>query len=179
MARSRGSSPSNPPWKARKTLRIVVEGDDEEAFVNHVRKLFVHRGSGLSVSVKNAHGKGARNVIKAAIRERRQGGYDRVAALFDTDTNWGQTEKIMAKRGKVDTLPSAPCLEASLLLMLGDDPSGETAAILKNRLESRLGGYPPRHPQAGLSIFTMERIISNRANIPMIDQLLTLLGLPV
>ena len=178
MARSRGSNPSNLPWKARKTLRIVVEGDDEEAFVKHVLKLFVPRGSGLSVSVKNAHGKGARNVIKTAIREKRRGGYDGVAALFDADTNWGQSEKTMANKGKIDTLPSTPCLEASLLLMLGDDPGDETSAILKNRLEGRLGGHPPRHPQAGLSIFTMERIISNRANIPMIDQLLTLLGLP-
>jgi hypothetical protein len=155
----------------------VVEGDDEEAFVKHVLKLFVHREAGLSVSVKNAHGKGARNVIKTALREKRRGGYGRVAALFDTDTNWGQTEKTMAKKGKIDTLPSAPCLEASLLLLLGDDPSGESSATLKNRLESRLGGHPPRHPQAGLSIFTKERIISSRTNIPMIDQLLTLLGL--
>ena len=156
----------------------MVEGDDEEAFVKHVLKLFVQRGSGLSVSVKNARGKGARNVIEAAIREKRRGGYDGVAALFDTDTNWGRAESTMARKEKIGTIPSTPCLEASLLLMLGDDPSGETAAILKARLESRLGGHPPRHPQARLSIFTMDRITSNRASVPMIDRLLTLLGIP-
>ena len=46
-------------WKAQRTLLIVGEGRHEEAFLNHVKQLYAPRGCGLSVTIKNARGKGA------------------------------------------------------------------------------------------------------------------------
>gem|GEM_PF-2578925 len=44
--------------KASRTLLIVGEGRHEEAFLNHLKQLYVPRGCGLSVTIKNARGKG-------------------------------------------------------------------------------------------------------------------------
>jgi len=35
-------------WKAQRTLLIVGEGRHEEAFLNHVKQLYVQRGCGLA-----------------------------------------------------------------------------------------------------------------------------------
>ena len=49
-------------WKAQRTLLIVGEGRHEEAFLNYLKQLYVPRGCGLSVTIKNARGKGALHV---------------------------------------------------------------------------------------------------------------------
>lgn len=46
-----------PPGRAlRKTLLIVGEGDAEEAFLKHLKALFVGRAGGIEVKVGNARG---------------------------------------------------------------------------------------------------------------------------
>jgi hypothetical protein len=78
-----------PPGRVlRKTLLIVGEGDAEEAFLKHLKALFVGRTGGIEVKVGNARGKGARNVINHARKQWASIAYDQVAVLFDTDTDW-------------------------------------------------------------------------------------------
>lgn len=48
------SQERTPVWKAQRTLLIVGEGRHEEAFLNHVKHLYVQRGCGLAVAIKNA-----------------------------------------------------------------------------------------------------------------------------
>ncbi|OYV36566.1 MAG: hypothetical protein B7Z83_05925 [Thiomonas sp. 20-64-5] len=70
-----------------RTLLLVGEGETEQAFLQHVKALYVQRGSGLRVTVRCAHGKGASHVVDYAIRQRIHQ-FDQVAALLDTDTGW-------------------------------------------------------------------------------------------
>ena len=74
--------------QVRKTLLIVGEGDSEEAFLKHLRELYCSGGSGVAVTVRNAHGKGPENVIDHAARQARIYSYDARAALLDTDIPW-------------------------------------------------------------------------------------------
>jgi len=77
-------------WKAQRTLLIVGEGRHEVAFLNHLKHLYVPRGCGLSVTIKNARGKGALHVINWTARQIANVDYDAVAALLDTDSDWNE-----------------------------------------------------------------------------------------
>ena len=72
-------------WKAQRTLLLVGEGRDDAAFLRHVKGLYVPRGCGLSVTIKHAHGKGAKGVIDWTVRQIANVAYDQVAAMVDTD----------------------------------------------------------------------------------------------
>lgn len=66
---------------ARRTLLIVGERNAEEAFLRHGKQLYVSRGGGLMVAIKNAHGRGAQHVIKWTVRPIDNATYDSVAVL--------------------------------------------------------------------------------------------------
>lgn len=68
--------------RVRKTLLIVGEGDSEEAFLKHLRDLYCSGGSGVAVTVRNAHGKGPENVIDHAARLARIYSYDTWSARY-------------------------------------------------------------------------------------------------
>ena len=53
------------------TVLIVGEGDTEKAFLDYLKSLYVTRGCGVSVTIRNAHGKGPINVVDTAIRQSR------------------------------------------------------------------------------------------------------------
>lgn len=71
-------------WKAQRTLLIVGEGAVEEAFLTYAKSLYVPRGCGLSVKIKNAGGKGAGQVVDWTVRQMANTQYDSVAVLLDT-----------------------------------------------------------------------------------------------
>jgi len=106
----------------KKTLLIVGEGLDEEAFLRYLKSKLVNRDAGLMVTIKNAKGKGAKHMIEWTIRQASIADYDNVAALFDTDTDWTQVVEALAKKKKVILLKSEPCFEAMLLRLLGITP---------------------------------------------------------
>lgn len=118
-------------WKAQRTLLIVGEGYHEEAFLNHVKQLYAPRGCGLSVTVKNAHGKGAKHVIDWTIRQIANTAYDSVAAMLDTDTDWTAAVERQAKAKKIRVLASEPCFDAVMLRLLGKNPVGDAKALKK------------------------------------------------
>jgi hypothetical protein len=126
-------------WKAQRTLLIVGEGFHEEAFLKHVKLMFVARGCGLVVRIKNAKGRGARHVIEKAIALSNNADYDNVAALFDTDQDWSKEVDALAERNNITTLTSDSCLEAMLLRALKLDCKGNSN-LLKKRLAKQLNG---------------------------------------
>lgn len=75
-------APRHPNRPQYRTLLLVGEGETEQAFLQHVKALYVQRGSGLRVTVRCAHGKGAGHVVDYAIRQRIHQ-FDQVAALLD------------------------------------------------------------------------------------------------
>lgn len=116
-------------WKAQRTLLIVGEGRDEEAFLNYLKQLYVTRGCGLSVTIKNARGKGALHVIKWTAGQIANAEYDTAAAMLDTDTDWDAKTEKLAKARKIQVLKSEPCFEAMMLRLIGKPAIGEAHAL--------------------------------------------------
>jgi hypothetical protein len=109
-------------WCIRKTLLLVGEGLHDEAFLRHVKHLFAPRGCGLVVTVKNAHGKGALNVVNFAIRQRASADYDRCVVMTDTDTDYDDRVVALAAGRNIKIIASHPCIEALLLRVLKKKP---------------------------------------------------------
>lgn len=121
------------------------EGDAEELLLRHLKALFVFRGSGVAVTIKNARGKGAQHVVSFAVRQSRNAEYDEVLALFDTDTAWTEQVRVNARKGKVQLLPCEPCLEALLLQAFGHKTDGFTSQQLKQKFQGVFGGPAHNH----------------------------------
>ncbi|MBZ0090706.1 MAG: hypothetical protein K8F27_00575 [Sulfuricellaceae bacterium] len=161
-------------WKAQRTLLIVGEGADEVAFLNHVKQLYVSRGCGLSVKIKNAQGKGAKHVIEWTGRQIAIAAYDGVAALLDTDTDWSPGVEKLAKKKKIRVLKSEPCFEALMLRMLETNPNGD-AQTLKQRFAPFVNNDATKS-QNYATHFSAEHLQAGRLHEPTIDALLKLIG---
>ena len=140
----------------RRTVLIVGEGDAEIAFLKHLRSVFVGRAAGITVKIGNAHGKGAQNVIDHARKQADAYAFDRVAALFDTDTDWTPEVEKQARNANIIVLPCTPCLETELL-RLKAQPAPERTADAKRTFQKIFGAeahrsdlYPHYFPQAML-----------------------------
>lgn len=118
-------------WKAQRTLLVVGEGRHEVAFLNHLKHLYVPRGCGLSVTIKNARGKGALHVINWTARQIANVDYDAVAALLDTDSDWNAKTQKLARTKKIQVLKSEPCFEAMMLRLLGKPAIGDAHTLKK------------------------------------------------
>ena len=156
-----------------KTLLIVGEGLDEEAFLKYLSSKLVTRGAGLKVTIKNAKGKGARHVIDWTIRQAGIAHYDNVAALFDTDTDWTQAVKQQAKKHKILLLKSDPCFEAMLLRMLGITPEVDAKKLKKQFAPFVNNGSTIKENYA--EHFSPEQLKAKQQLEPTIELLLNLL----
>jgi hypothetical protein len=157
----------------RPSVMIVGEGAAEIALIRNVRDLFCGDRQGCAVSHSNAHGKGAGNVINSAIRIKQRAAYTQVAAMFDTDTGWNDSVQAKARRHGILCLPSAPCLEASLLDVLGLLKEGNQKEQ-KARFLSSLHG--PAHEDGLLARhFTRDVLEEARERVEFLQDLLTLI----
>lgn len=155
-------------------MLIVGEGQHEEAFLTHVKSLFIQRGCGLSVAITNARGKGAAHVIDWTIRQMTNRAYDKVAVLLDTDTNWNAAVETRARRKKIVVLTSDPCFEAMLLRGLGHNATGN-AKVLKKAFAPLVKGDPTlsTNYRDAFDDSSLQQIRRREATI---DELLKLLG---
>lgn len=159
-------------WKIQRTLLIVGEGFHEEAFLNHVKRLYAPRGCGLKVSIKNAHGKGAQHVIKWTCRQIANADYDAVAALLDTDTDWNAATEKLARTKKIYVLKSEPCFEAMMLRLLGVTAIGD-AKTLKRQFAPYVNNDATQRNHYETN-FGSACLQAGRAKEPAIDVLLKL-----
>lgn len=162
-------------WKVQRTLLIVGEGADEMAFLTHVKGLFITRGCGLSVKIKNAQGKGAKHVVEWTIRQKAIAAYDTVAVLVDTDTDWSDSVSRLATKKKIRLLLSDPCFEALMMRILKEDPNGD-ASTLKKRFAPFVKDDGTQSENY-MRYFGRDRLLESRAHVQTIDTLLSLLGL--
>jgi len=125
--------------QAARTVLLVGEGDAEVVFLRHLKTLYVQRGSGVAVTIKNAQGKGAAHVVDFARRQSNNAAYDVVAALLDTDTDWNDKTRAAAREARVHPVRSEPCLEAVLLGICREPVEGRTAHQLKKDFADRFG----------------------------------------
>jgi len=159
-------------WKAVRTLLLVGEGDTEVAFLHHVRSIYAPRGCGLRVSVKNAHGKGAKHVIEWTAKQRGIADFDTVATLLDTDQDWSDAVAKKAKAARIVVLKSEPLFEAMMLRVLGQCDTGDSKT-LKARFAAFANNDPLRAENYGAN-FGRECLESKQAAEPTIAALLAL-----
>jgi len=161
-------------WKAQRTLLIVGEGYHEEAFLLHVKQLYAPRGCGLSVTIKNARGKGAKHIIEWTGRQIANTAYDTVAVLLDTDTDWSQAVAKHAKTRKIQVLTSDPCFDVMMLRLIGETPSGDVKAM-KKHLAPYVNQDAARREHYSKH-FGSECLLAGRDKEQTIDALLKLFG---
>ena len=131
--------PSRKQRRVHRTILLVGEGASEVLFLEHLKRLYLERGSGLAITIKNAHGKGAGHVVNFAIRQSRNAAYDIKIALLDTDADWTDKVSKSARINKVQVLPCDPCFESVLLTIHQKPVTGRTTAQLKTIFETEFG----------------------------------------
>lgn len=159
-------------WRACATLLLVGEGATEEAFLRHVKGMYVARGVGLRVTVKNAHGKGAKHVVEWTSRQ--IGQFDSVAVLLDTDQDWSEAISKKARSAKIIVLKSEPQFEAVLLRLLGESDAGDSKT-----LKARLAPFVRNDALCTENYadrFDKRCLEAGRIREPAIDKLLRLLA---
>jgi len=124
----------------RRAVLIVGEGHAEVVFLQHCKSLYTFRSGGITVNIKNAHGKGAGNVVDYAVKQNRLATYDACYALLDSDTDWTQAVAKRAKSNRVQILLAVPCLEALLLEVHAQPIVGNNTQQLKTQFKSYFGG---------------------------------------
>ncbi len=161
-------------WKAQRTLLIVGEGAVDEALLLYAKKLYVPRGCGLSVKIKNAGGKGASHVIDWTIRQMTNAAYDEVAVLLDTDVDWTPAVEKRARQKKIRVMKSIPSVDAVLLRLIGKSTAGDSHA-LKKRLNPYLN-HAPTDPAQYATHFGDAVLRAGRRSEAVIATLLELLN---
>ncbi|WP_411878397.1 hypothetical protein [Polaromonas sp. YR568] len=111
----------------RSAVLIVGEGYAEVYLLKYIRSLYTSGNQGYEISIGNARGKGAGHIVEYTIRLAAQGGFNAVAALLDTDTDWTPAVQQLAARKNITLLASEPCLEAWLLGVVGKAKQGSSA----------------------------------------------------
>ena len=157
-----------------RTVLIVGEGDSEVQWLQHLKGLYVLRGCGLAVTIKNARGKGAGHVVDVTVRHAFNAAFDVKAALLDTDTDWNEKTQTLARKNRIQVIAAEPCLESLLLALHGEPVQGRSSAQLKRDFRVRFGGEATdsnvyaRH-------FDKEFLDAGRARSSALAQLLDLL----
>lgn len=153
-----------------RTVLVVGEGDAEVVFLQHLKALYVQRGSGIVVTIKNARGKGAAHVVDFAARQSRNAAYDLVVAVLDTDADWNDRTRAAARKSRVHVAPCEPCLEAVLLGIHQAPVLGRSTAQLKQDFEARFGGAA--HDPAAWRHFDQEALEVARPRTAVLASLL-------
>jgi hypothetical protein len=159
----------------RTTVLIVGEGSAEQNFLNHVRVAFLARNGDLVLTVKNGHGKGGRAVLQKAIATNRFTPYDRVAVLVDTDVDWGDRERKLARERHVIALESTPCFEAVLMTIAGHTAPPDTRRC-KQSFEQHFDCQAHDMNLLRREEFSAQQLLAARVKVPVVHSLLALLG---
>lgn len=155
--------------QAARTVLIVGEGDAEVLFLQHLKRLYSQRGSGVAVTIKNARGKGAAHVVDVARRQSMNAAFDLVVALLDTDTDWNDKTRAMARKAKVHVLACEPCWEAVLLAIHRVPVVGRTSAQLKQDFVARFGTGADK--EAALRHFSKEVLDAEALRVTTLGRL--------
>ncbi len=152
------------------TVLLVGEGATEQAFLKHIKSLYISRGCGVGVTIRNAHGKGPDHVVDYAIGQCRNAAYDRVAVLLDTDLEMSAAARRRAGANKLQIIGTSPCIEGLLLAILGEHVPGSSAEC-----KARCGGILPARltlPEDYRSYFPRDLLDERRDEVPELGELL-------
>jgi len=163
---------SSPQIAQRQTLLAVGEGKADAAFLRYLRGLYCSDRQGVSVTLRNANGKGPSNVISTAIGALRIASFDQKLCLLDTDIIWTAKNISEAKRHKIQLIGAVPCLEGLLLHILGKSvPTGSDEC--KRQLKS-ITGKSMLEAEDYAGYFPHELLQHARIRMAELDRLLRL-----
>lgn len=159
-----------------KTMLVVAEGEAEEALLRHLKAIYVKRDSGIAVTIKNARGKGAGNVIDVAARAAYGAAFDKKVVVLDTDQDWNARTKEVARKAKITVIASDPCLEASLLRAHHHNVDGLSPEQLKREFRKAFG-YPANESSVYGTHFGSNYLMDAAKNDTFFTALINLLQL--
>ena len=162
--------------RAARTVLLVGEGDAEVLFLQYLKSLYVQRGSGVVVTIKNARGKGAAHVVDFARRQSSNAAFDAVAALLDTDTDWNDKVRTAARKARVQVITCEPCLEAVLLDICHLPVHGLSSTQLKRDFAERFDR--PAHQVAYATHFEATVMKHAQVRVQVVQQLWLLMTPP-
>ena len=162
-------------WRvAQHTILFVGEGKTECAFLSHIMSLYISRGCGVSVKIRNAHGKGSDHVVDYAIRQCRNSDFDRVVVLLDSDMAMSASVRRRARSKKIQMIESNPCLEGLLLKILGRHVPA-TSELCKKQTGHALPARLTTQVDYGAD-FPMDIMEDRRKHVPELGKLLDCLS---
>lgn len=162
-----------PLTRTNTTVLLVCEGYAEVEWVRVIRDLYLPRGCGISLRPENRRGYGGAAALTLALQRRREGDYDRVGVVVDTDQHWGDAERQMATANGITVIENTPCLEAMLLSVDGQRVHTRTADN-KGDFERTYGG-PANRPGVIQRHFPRIKFDDARGRILAVHQCLSLL----
>ena len=156
--------------KTNRTVLIVVEGETEEAFVTHIKSVYYQRGMRLSVSIRNAHGHGPQGVIDKLKSIAQTADFDHRIAILDADIPLKPSENRWLRGARVETVVSAPAIEATLLTIL-DKRSPDITDVCKNELQRHAPG-DQTDTRYYMKYFPFEVLEQARGKVRVLDALI-------
>lgn len=130
-----------PIRRTNNTILMAVEGYTEEAFIRHLKSIYCGRDSFISLTIKNAKGKGPEGIVDAIKAAKRTGDYNLVGAVFDGDIQISAEVDKWLNANKVARFISTPSIEATLL-SIHALKLGKTTKNCKDLLINALRGDP-------------------------------------
>lgn len=159
--------------KAATTVLIVGEGATEKAFLDYLKSIYVVRGCGVSVTVRDAHGKSPEHIVTTAIRHSQSAAYDAIAVLLDTDVPWPDSVRKKARSKRICMIGSSPCCDGLILSILGQRVP-HTSAACKQALAEYLK-KPPLVKEVYEDLITIEITEARRAVCETTSKILSIL----
>jgi hypothetical protein len=127
-------SRSNPYKKKRRAAKITKlfygEGQAEEMFLKHIRKLY-GQNSNVAITIKKGKGGTPENIVTSAINH--PGDYQGRMVVVDNDKSITEmkTARTKAKENMVKMIENTPCLESLLLSILEGNKNFENQTSVK------------------------------------------------
>jgi hypothetical protein len=113
-------------------------------------------------------------VVDFAIRQSRNAAYDLVVTLLDTDADWNDKTRALARKGRIHTSPCQPCLESVLLDIHQAPVLGRLTAQLKQDFQARFGA--PAHDPVAWRHFNREVLEAARPRVQVLNSLVHMLS---
>lgn len=104
-----------PFRRTNNTILIAAEGYTDEAFLRHLKSIYCGRDSLVSLTIKNAKGKGPEGIVDAIKSAKRSGDYNLIGAVFDGDIAISAEVEKWLTAQKVARFISTPSIESTLL----------------------------------------------------------------
>ncbi len=153
----------------RHTVLLVGKGKTEEAFLNHLKALYLARDRGVAVKIRGAGGTEPEYIVNHAVRIARRFAPDRILVLLDTDVPIEKSVRKKAARHAMQLIESKPCLEGLLLAILG-----KRVPAASEQCKQLCAGYfgSALTEQSSYSRLTHALLEKRRNNVPTLTQLL-------